>query len=459
MKRAFKIVGWTLGGLILIVLLIGVAMIISWNVRKDEALLPEVAQIIAPRPEPPKEQNGFYIHMGINAAAGKDAAKTGIAIVEAANKFVPTKDVTTFSAPAELEGTPKLEWAPQGKSALCRYEQTPCLHIYRESPVAITAKAANEELLARYLSMQRVPFYQSTLSLSPSAPMPPWQVLLRKSEVVDALSVRSLADPVMGESALATLAADFGYWRWHLNHGESLIQRSIATAALDRKLTLMSEVLSAQPTLATSPRFVGMIAPLSAQERSMQRAMSGEVHFSQAALALMAKDLCRAPEGISNRINCAIGYNAFKLNATTNEQYKRWMRLHSAIGASPKAAIDGVEVERALQAEYEGKIPAIPRQMFYNPVGDILANVAAPNFSTYYARNADLEVRFKLVEAKRRIIAAEAKDIAAAIAALPPELHNPYTEKPFEWDAKTREMWFTPLAPRNKDVTRIRVKF
>jgi hypothetical protein len=459
MKRTFKIIGVVLGGLFLIALLLVIAMLISWNVRKDEALLPEVAQIVAPRPEPPKEQNGFYIHMGINAAAGKDAAKVGMAIVEAANKFVPTKDVTFFMTPAEIEGTPKLEWAPKGKGALCKHDQTPCLHIYRESPVAITAKATNEELMARYLGMQRLPHYQFSISASQAELLPNWLTLLRASETVDALSARSLADPSGGEAALSALAADFRYWRWQLAFSENLAQRMISAGIMDRKLFLLSEIISAQPTIAASPRFAEMTTPLTGEERNMQRAMSGEVKFAYGHFLASTREMCREPENMSAKIGCKFGRNAYKQNATTNLHYVRLMRLHSAIGDTPKATIDGVEVERALQAEYEGKIPAIPRQIFYNPIGDFIAGNPLSLFSTYYARNADLEVRFKLVEAKRRIIASDAKDIPAAIAALPPELMNSYTDKPFEWDAKTREMWFTPAAPRNKDVMRISVKF
>lgn len=458
MRRAFKIIGVTLGTLILVALLAVIALIVSWNVRKDEALLPEVAQIIAPRPEPPKEQNGFYIHMGINAAAGKDAAKVGMAIVEAANKFVPTKEAEIFVAPTEIEGTPRLEWMPKDKKELCRYQETPCLHIFRESPVAINAKAANEELLKRYLDMQRVSHYQSTIDQSPTAPTPPWRVAVRSSEVVDAIAVRSLTDPVSGEAALAALAADFRYWRWQLGNSDALLQRMIASVILERKLMLMSEILSAQPTISVSPRIVEILAPLKPEERSMLRPMTGEVRFARAAFASMAEEMCRERSKIAQKFNCAAGFGTFKLNATMNMHHARLMRLHTQIGATPRAAMNATSVETALQAEHEGKIPAIPGQLFYNPIGDILVNVAAPNYGSYYARNADLEVRFKLVEAKRRIIASDAKDIPAAIAALPPALLNPYTDKPFEWDAKTREMWFTPAAPRNKDVTRISVK-
>jgi hypothetical protein len=462
MKRAVKIIGFVLGSLALIAALGIVALIISWNVRKDETLLPEVAQIIAPRPEPPKEQNGFYIHMGINAAAGKDAAKVGMAIVEAANKFTPSQDVAIFTTPKEIEGEPRLTWMPSISNQLCRFDQTPCLHIYRESPVAINAKAVNEEILSRYLAMQRVPHYQSDLSAHPTAPQPPWQVTLRASEVIDAVSVRSLANVETGDrafDALAALAADFRYWRWHLANGDELIQRMVANAVLERKLTLLSEVLSAQPTIAASPRFMEMTTPLKSEERSMLRPLMGDVRYVQATFARMAKEKCQAPSTIAQRFNCAIGFNAFKLNATTNMHYARLMRSYTQIGASPRAAMDAKNVETATQAEYEGKIPAIPGQLFYNPIGDILVNVSVTNYSSYYARNADLEVRFKLVEAKRRIIASGAVDIPAAIAALPPELLNPYTDKPFEWDAKTGEMWFTPAAPRSKAVTRISVKF
>ena len=78
MKTLLRLVGWLLAGLLTLALL---AVTIFWLInRKDEALLPEVAQAIVFTPPPPEamQRNAYFVLLGLGAPVGEDALAAGM---------------------------------------------------------------------------------------------------------------------------------------------------------------------------------------------------------------------------------------------------------------------------------------------------------------------------------------------------------------------------------------------
>src|SRR3954469_7850124 len=81
-------------------------------------------------------------------------------------------------------------------------------------------------------------------------------------------------------------------------------------------------------------------------------------------------------------------------------------------------------------------------KMVYNPVGKIFFFNNTPTFNGYFERMHDADAFVRLVALQADIVALEAKgdDLAAVIQ----KSKNPYTGKPFDWDADKQQLSFEP---------------
>ena len=88
--------------------------------------------------------------------------------------------------------------------------------------------------------------------------------------------------------------------------------------------------------------------------------------------------------------------------------------------------------------------PWAPSLILYNPVGKTFMQISVPDTNTYAFRLADLVTFSRLLELQRRIAVdkVQAEQVPAFLAGVDPALMNPYTEKPFDWDAGKKAISF-----------------
>ena len=139
--------------------------------------------------------------------------------------------------------------------------------------------------------------------------------------------------------------------------------------------------------------------------------------------------------------SAAFAAGGFRPNASTNDSYMIVKEAIDLFAKSPKEVLEG---RAAMLARQEKMTRFTPSWIFYNPVGRITNASGSPNLTEYAFRVDDIIGFSRLLELKRRIIEGNiALDkVPTVLANAGPELMDPYTEKPMQWDAATKRISF-----------------
>jgi hypothetical protein len=141
-----------------------------------------------------------------------------------------------------------------------------------------------------------------------------------------------------------------------------------------------------------------------------------------------------APRGWTDRLGSEVSGHFFKLNATVNLFAQQAGRLMAVTPGPGVAAADKKLADSSLSAW--SLLGA------YNPIGRLLAGIAAPAGVTYPLRAWDAAALQRLVRAgyeirRQRIAAA---DIPAFLAQHPEWSTHPGDGRPFVWEAQSGEI-------------------
>ena len=87
-----------------------------------------------------------------------------------------------------------------------------------------------------------------------------------------------------------------------------------------------------------------------------------------------------------------------------------------------------------------------------NAVGSCLIGMSASVYGTYLQRVTDINGFRRLVQLQRKAMAESvtAADMPAWLNQSPPELRDPYTLGPMQWDAASNSLVFEGKAPQNQ---------
>src|SRR5207253_7981607 len=112
----------------------------------------------------------------------------------------------------------------------------------------------------------------------------------------------------------------------------------------------------------------------------------------------------------------------------------------SDVDNAPAADL-GAAFIRAKEAEPEFSA----RRAIYNPVGKLLVSSNLPQLNASFERIHDTDALVRLVALQAEIVAQDVK--TDDVAAFSKKAVDPYTGKPFAWDASTRQLSFEPHNP------------
>lgn len=413
-----------------------------WWLIPDEELDPGVTALLAPRVAPPAAENGYFVAWGLRASPDLDPHQVGRAMVAehecrlAAGNSSPSCDIDSQLGPARL---------PRSSLEPCLADEKACLSYHRSKAAQVMAEAKRHAVqLARYRSIRNFPSYsQRDVSWNAASPVPEID-LMRMSDLVDAGLALQVQLPATRHAALRELQGEIGLWRRILVDSDTLIAQMVATAALQRKYALASEIMRVYPEVVRDHGDVmaDITRPLPANRVNLVRALDDE--FRQ-VIAPLLMDIRKGLDetGFDYVGNFALA-GAFKRNATLNAFYRTLIaqrELHSQSAGRILARHRPQDRELHFL-----DLPGFwrPATLFYNPAGKfLLAEAEQYDLGDYGLRLHDLVAMSRIVELQRRVAGAgvAAQERQSFIASLP-ELFNPYTERPFDLDPQKSEIRF-----------------
>ncbi len=426
---------------------------------RDERLLPEVSAALGARHDAvPPSENLFFAVLAFDMRNSSDINADGQRLyanyLEGLRRS-PNAPLTLANDPA----FPRQEFVGD-RNELCGVGGGPedCIERTLANPQAVQRLLAdNASLIDRYQSLQAYRRFEDRLHPSQSSPVIHWTpYLLAKRSFLTSIALDYAQGRVA--AALARLQGDVAFTRRILAEPEELlIDKVVMAASLRLSLTLASDILRHGPLSdADYAALREVAAPLTVPERSLAGVLQRE--FEPLATMLASLD---DPKNISRRMGVMrtrgpgenrtwsaaedrISLHFFKLNATLNDI---WLARESTRRASEGSCRDWQAGGMGLA----GTGPALIRYV-YNPIGKALAWAAAPAVYSAVGTYCDLEAMQRIVALQVAFhsghIAVE--DAAGFIARTAQEFFDPYTGRPFLWDAAAKGVTFQPALERNR---------
>ena len=445
--RILKWVGLVAGSLAVLALaLFALVFAINW---RDEPFTPRARALLAAPANSLRPDDNIYLAMaGFSAPSGASVFTTGESRIEHYNEHLEAVlhdpsaqalDSLTLKDPHALEFQGQAEFVQPLTGSL--WEQVPP---HRSEIEALTV--LNGELFERYLALERLPGYFETARpsyLAPAVFVPTEVRYLFLEEAVLRLRGASAREQ---RSALDQLIADVGLWRRVLTGQGLLISKMLALAYLESDYLVLADMIAdPHSAIPLGPEDADNAAPLFAlRDFDLGPAFAAEFRV-QASLLEQTQYLYTigwtpaaartgAPRLWTDRLGSEISAHFFKLNATVNlfaQQAERLMALAPGPGV---AAADKKLADSSLSAW--SLLGA------YNPIGRLLAGIAAPMGVTYPLRAWDAAALQRLVRAgyeirRQRIAPAE---VAAFLARHPEWSTHPGDGRPFLWLPESGEI-------------------
>src|SRR5215469_6339399 len=450
-QRALKWSGITLLGLLaLAAVLFGVAFVIN---RHDEPLSPQAVELLSPLPNPYRPEDNLYLAIeGFDAPPGESVIATGQARIAHYNQSIDA--VLRDPSPAKLRSlrardAHRLDF--NGDVRLVQpLEGSVWSEVVHHQEEIRKLLADNRELYQRYLDLLPLRAYYETARPSQIAPYPiaPGQVHKLFLAAI-ALHMRSRF-PSERERALADLQIDVQMWRVVLPANGALLGKMQALAGLQSDYLLLADLI-ADGQLALSPgaEEADSLVPLfDLSDWDIGKAFAAEFRFLAAALTQTDEQSSMAwrpggavPSGLQGWLigaeNRMTGH-LLKLNATLNLMARQTARRMQAAADPAKFYATRHPADGGLfEDQSVWRLP-----LSYNPVGRVLAAMAAPSYDNYALRAWDAAALQRLVrcgyEIRRERIDAAA--IPGFLRQHPEWSTHPADGRPFIWDAARGEL-------------------
>jgi len=447
--------GIVLGCLVPVALLL---FAVAWTLNlRDEPLTPESQALLVPPPNSYAPEDNIYLALaGLDAPPGESVTVVGLARIERFNRQVDLASQEarpeTLGGAATQDPGPRLEF--RGDVGFCEPLDR---SVWSDAPAHRTdiAKllADNAELFQRYVGLHRRGGFHETAHPSITAPPVYFSAApIRKLFLADAALRLRAGEPRVQRAALADLTDDVRLWRAVLTGQGALISKMIAIAYLEGDYLLLADMIAdPQAAVPVGAADADGVVPLFAPgDWNIGSVFAEEFRAEVATLEQLQRASAtglRVSERYTgdlllqswNRAENIAGAHFFKLHATENQFARQAARLIGSAAADPAAF-----TAKSRQPLGSPPVSEHPWTVWlsYNPIGQILAGIAAPGLTGYAPRAWDGAALQRLVrlsyEIRRQGI--EPAGIPAFLARQPEWSTHPGDGRPFLWDAKNGEL-------------------
>jgi hypothetical protein len=429
------------------------ALLIPLSGSIDETLDPRARALFLPEPGPLPSDNGFAYMMGFDAAPERDPRAAGAEWVSGVHKaglerirFVPPVPKLALKGSDEL---------------LCSADSFGCIDRIRRGNPAWIAQfiGDNAVLVERYRALlAESDLSERSLEVSFETAFTALGKVIEAQRTYHA-EIALLAATGELDRGLRMLESENAFVRRWFAQAGHIVAKLVAARAVIRNVMLASEI-AREPHLTPAQwdSLERISTPLSLDDMAMSRPMRHEAKIVPELLdrigdvrpATVAELTNPNPRVISldegGGFGPLIARHFIARNATLNflrPVYEAW------------GALDGVPTRDIVQAarrtsESNAQYLRPGWRWIYNPAGRGVASESSPDLSTYIVRPRDIDAITRAVctqvQARRQGISAG--DMPGFLAGTGARCANPYTEKPFDWDPATGQLWFKPGAER-----------
>ena len=456
-QKTLKIIGWIIAGTVgFVVAVYLIILAINWRDRAPSAEAVQLAESFRNRPALADEDNAFVYAMGFGVAPADDPYQMGLKRLA----WLYSSQFGHVDTTRDPLGKPfgyKAHRLPTVRNFVeaCRHDDPGCADAFRGGDSVFEQWVASESwLLDRYQALVHHPGWRESLPFDVTAPIP-WYGLIVDGQKLLLLDSKVLAEHGDYVGARNLLEEDLRFWRKVLESSDMLISKAVATAALNRDFELGDLILrEIRPDKVMNAVPAGWDIPFSDSERSMRRPLAGEWTYMSSTL----RNVGVASEGLRNDSVVSTGLTRLEMPL-----YRRQDSINKSAAyfwettQLLSAPLDhyGDALNRAAVLTSKTRQAAFPPRSPYNMIGQLLTGIGAYDYGTYARRVADLEGvrRAALLAVTLRAANVRASGVGAAVSTS--ALHEPYHNRPFEWDEQKSAIVFRGLETGERSVHRI----
>ena len=434
-----------------------VLLIVLWlaamtaYLRRDEPLTPQAEQVLNYQPAPvPAEQNAFVGLAGFPAPAGKDFVRVGEEVIRQVGlEQEPEAELQSFT------------FSVQDYTYSCTKEITEnCLNEIRADADNIqTLLRDNHELIQRYLKIQDMPVFSLSISSIP-VKMDWYPSYVEPVKISRLLSAQAMLDIENGDiaSGLDWIQKDMTFYRRIFAAEDANFVDKIVAIAQIRRYAILLELLIEEGRLRTqSDKVRTLLLPLDSPREHYKEAAWRERVLVMQGLSRMPAAEFAIKDFLEGMTSNAMFYFLYKHNMTMNLMSEFYGNEMKTIDATPVVRLPDVDVmQETLKRSGCGTGESYfkPCKHLRNFAGETLAKIALADTKDYLLRIYDADAFLRLARAQLEYqLVAKKPDVVPTeiLASLPPETFNPYTEKPFDFDAERGVIGFQQINKRDKD--------
>lgn len=444
-------------GTILAAFIVLVVLVASMNLYDPELDRNALAAINWSPPVVPDAENSYFTHVCLDVLPPNDPHQAGIEMVAQNNarmqqRAQEPRDYTAAARDVQaylesLKTRKYMPWHGGDPRMLCPAPRTECLSAYAKNRSRIhDLVAGNPVPITRYRSLYRYRYFRETMVERVQLGVSPTPYFGSSAREVVLAEIGLKAIEGRGDEALRNLGQDIAYWRRVLAGAHMVLAKMISTIYIDRDYALLAEitaryrdqgrVIALAQTLTT---------PLTAEERSWNGPIIDQVQQTADMLLHMPGDKLDigAMEPDLRALDWLPLRMVYKPHATVNLMYRQWQAMLALTLVSADQFRAAVERMKDVLSE----TTAIPRaDMVYNPAGKYLVAVLASpgSFLRYVSDIHNLDGRMRLVQLQLEIYRQHynTEGVDRYLKDRSPELHDPFTNKPMQWDGARHELWF-----------------
>ncbi|HEX6397752.1 MAG TPA: hypothetical protein VFZ95_10025 [Steroidobacteraceae bacterium] len=441
--KALKILGWLLlATFLLVVLLYLVLVAINFKDRPPSAAVLQFEQIVAARPAVAADDNAAVYILGFGAPMDADPVDVGTRRMAWLETFDADTDSATDPLPTELsfqkEGSPVVSHLANacGQDA----DRLQCASVFESMVRAWQPNDMDALALRRYEALLTRHAWRDVPPAEATAPMPAYSNVTHAQRLYLLRLAQWAAQGRIAE-VRAGLDADFAFWRTAIPAADTLVVRLISIVALRQHFSFANLILSRLPA-DQAMRAVpdDWRREFSTAERSMKRVMAGEMVFWKGAMlrqGVQGSALATVDgPGAIERLTGYLTEPMFKLQATTNGIADRRLRLCEDFEVPMNQYL-------RLQKAWD-EMPSENGLSLYNPVGNMILFIEdGGRYVVYALRTASVEGMRRAALLAFQLHANGLAPEAVGSLVEQSDLRDPYTEKPFEWNAERHSVTFT----------------
>lgn len=432
--------------------MLGIPLLLVAINAVDQDIKPEIIAFAdLSNDDVPEKDNGYFAWVGLSAPIGENPHALGVKVVAQINERLDSSPMEMIETDA-LFGPQQLKFKGN-VSGLCGRDSTGCLDRYRSNISDIqNALRDNRTFLDRYRALYAYPHFRETVLSRIIAP-----IFLEPAILANLLRAQQALVALEGnpQTALRNLRDDTAYWRRILEQSRSLISRMVAVATIHGNAQLISEIATTFPldgqTLAIA---IDTVRPLAASGSDLGKVFRYEFAYGMhifAHASTYSNQPCPSELWLDCLLQRLVDSLLLKPNATINLHYETY-RNATALNRLPAPAF--IETVRSRRADKQSQSDWPWSWHFaYNPVGKIFASMAGNLHDSFTGRIHNLDGFLRLVSLQIAIKQAAIRDadIPEFLGRTRPELRNPYTGEPMQWDRQSRALYFNGMSEKTDE--------